>query len=177
MILEREDAIRVIRNYYNKTLEDEHGRFMSWRHCYNVFRENRNKTDDETLDYLALHLAFYLASWGMYRGSSFLLQKDYKVHKDAVLEMQKEKYNILRSATPEQLISKDSLKAIEELHEKLQEIYLSIKKTVTESKTSIPACLVYSTIFGKALIDDIKLTKSLGFAEPLLIRVESLCIS
>lgn len=27
-----------------------------------------------------MHLAFYLASWGMLRGSSFLLQKDYLIH-------------------------------------------------------------------------------------------------
>ena len=48
---------------------------MSWRHCYKAFYENRNKTDEQTLDYLSLHLAFYLASWRIYRGSSFLLQK------------------------------------------------------------------------------------------------------
>jgi hypothetical protein len=31
-----------------------------------------------------LHLSFYLASWGLYRGSSFLLWKDYLVHHDMV---------------------------------------------------------------------------------------------
>ncbi|MDI2587255.1 hypothetical protein OR571_09100 [Psychrobacillus sp. NEAU-3TGS] len=30
-------------------------------------------------DHACLHLAFYLASWGMLR-NSFLLQRDYKVH-------------------------------------------------------------------------------------------------
>jgi len=29
-------------------------------------------------------MAFYLASWGMYRGSSFLLWKDYLIHKEVV---------------------------------------------------------------------------------------------
>lgn len=38
------------------------------------------KENDVNLDYLSLQLAFYLASWGMYRGSSFLLQKYYRVH-------------------------------------------------------------------------------------------------
>lgn len=32
------------------------------------------------IDTAALHLGFYLASWGMYRGSSFLLQQSYTVH-------------------------------------------------------------------------------------------------
>lgn len=33
---------------------------------------------------MALNLGFYLASWGMYRGSSFLVHKDYTVHEGAV---------------------------------------------------------------------------------------------
>ena len=39
------------------------------------------------IEIAALHLAFYLASWGMYRGSSALLWKDYKIHNDAVREL------------------------------------------------------------------------------------------
>ena len=30
------DAIRCIRTYHNETVRDEHGRYMSWRHCYNA---------------------------------------------------------------------------------------------------------------------------------------------
>lgn len=74
------DAIRCIRTYFNETVKDSHGRYLSWQHCYNAFILNRSNVDENTFDYLALYLAFYLASWGMYRGSSFLLQKDYKVH-------------------------------------------------------------------------------------------------
>ena len=86
-----EMALQLIKDYFNETMEDEHGRYLSWKHCYRAFGENRNKTDDLTVDYLALHLAFYLASWGMYRGSSFLLQKDYKVHIPVVHIVQEEK--------------------------------------------------------------------------------------
>ena len=50
-------------------------------------------------DYLSLQLAFYLASWGMYRGSSFLLQKDYKVHEAVVKELLDSKYNCLFGLT------------------------------------------------------------------------------
>ena len=46
-------------------------------------------------DYLSLHLAFYLASWGMYRGSSLLLQKDYTVHTPIVEEILKPEYECL----------------------------------------------------------------------------------
>lgn len=35
-------------------------------------------------DHAALQLAFYLASWGMYRGSSFLLRHSYTVHRGVI---------------------------------------------------------------------------------------------
>jgi len=59
--------------------EKSYHRFNSWRKCYQYFQEIyfKSKGDDDTA---ALHLGFYLASWGMYRGSTFLLQNDYTIH-------------------------------------------------------------------------------------------------
>ena len=54
-------------------------RFKSWEHNYRIFCEEREKTNPD-IDKLSIHLSFYLASWGMYRGSSFLLQKDEDHH-------------------------------------------------------------------------------------------------
>lgn len=67
-----------IATYYNK-LDNNH-RYLSWEHCYSYFYENFYKNNSKDYDTAALHLAFYLASWGMYRGSSFLLGYDYKIH-------------------------------------------------------------------------------------------------
>lgn len=64
----------IIKEYIEKCNEKNH-RYLSWEHCYEAFGNPNN-----SIDYLALHLAFYLASWGMYRGSTKLLQKDYKIH-------------------------------------------------------------------------------------------------
>lgn len=47
------------------------------------------KQPNPDYDYLSLQLAYYLASWGMLRGSSFLLWKDYKIHIPMVKEMLK----------------------------------------------------------------------------------------
>ncbi len=58
---------------------DNNHRFKSWEHCYSYF-----KNDNPVLDIACLHLSFYLASWGMYRGSSFLIWKDYLIHKEVV---------------------------------------------------------------------------------------------
>ena len=62
-----------------------HEREKSWNYCYEVFG-TINKPNPN-IDYLCLHLAFYLASWGMYRGSTFLFRNDYKVHESVVREI------------------------------------------------------------------------------------------
>ena len=67
---------------------------LQWEHCYSHFIKARGSKEID-YDYLSLQLAFYLASWGMYRGSSFLLQKDYKVHIPVVKELLNEKYDVL----------------------------------------------------------------------------------
>ena len=59
-------------------------RYASFDYCFNYFQQFK---DDKTLPDMAneahmqlscLHLSFYLASWGMFRGSSFLLEKSAK---------------------------------------------------------------------------------------------------
>lgn len=117
------DAIRCIRTYYNETVRDEHGRYMSWCHCYNAYGECRGVTDDKTIDYLSLHLAFYLASWGMYRGSSFLLQKDYKVHKPVVQVVMETKYDSLLGISAEDLLEEENLRLLDEVSDRIRDAY------------------------------------------------------
>ncbi|THE11873.1 hypothetical protein E1I69_13380 [Bacillus timonensis] len=71
----------TLAKYHELSKNDKNHRFKSWEHCYSFFSQNyQNLKDEKVFDHACLHLAFYLASWGMLRGSSFLLQKDYKVH-------------------------------------------------------------------------------------------------
>ena len=70
---------QTIGRYYDDCARDPDGRYRSWEHCYRFFREHRHdllRVGGEA----ALHLGFYLASWGMYRGSAFLLQRSYTAH-------------------------------------------------------------------------------------------------
>lgn len=81
-------------------------RFKSWEYCHLNFREAHNlgrELNENEVDYLALHLSFYLASWGMYRGSSFILQRDYKTHIDIVKRVFKPEYNELWDFDPSNL--------------------------------------------------------------------------
>src|SRR5882672_3532505 len=57
----------------------ENHNYRSWELCYRFFC---SKSCDR--DLACLHLAAYLASFGMYRGSGFIASKDYLVHEDAV---------------------------------------------------------------------------------------------
>src|SRR5690349_679713 len=59
---------------------DEHHRYRSWEHCYKYFRKTAQTGLSADRHHAALQLGFYLASWGMYRGSSFLLSRAYTVH-------------------------------------------------------------------------------------------------
>jgi hypothetical protein len=69
-----------IRAFHNELSADTHHRYRSWEHCYQFFRETPPSEITNSRETAALQLGFYLASWGMYRGSSFLLQRAYTVH-------------------------------------------------------------------------------------------------
>lgn len=87
-----DELISAAQTFYDDARANENGRSRSWEHCYRVFRDARTDPSPD-YDYLSLHLAFYLASWGMYRGSSFLLQKDYKVLTPIVEKILKPEYD------------------------------------------------------------------------------------
>ena len=119
-------AKKAVEQFYLESVKDQHSRYKSWEHCYKVFKDNRKCRDnEETIDYLALHLGFYLASWGMMRGSSFLLNKDYKVHTKVVEEILKTKYDDLQGRTAEDMLANnnDIINRIIELAKTVKTIY------------------------------------------------------
>lgn len=73
-----------IQSYFGKLEREEHHRYRSWEHCYRFFQRTTPARLVACRDEAALHLGFFLASWGMYRGGSFLLQRDYTAHLPAV---------------------------------------------------------------------------------------------
>ena len=75
MIKQSSTIDQVITDYVADIMKTKNCRYLSWEHCYNAF--GNSKLDNDTL---ALHLGFYLSSWGMYRGSTHLLQRDYQFH-------------------------------------------------------------------------------------------------
>lgn len=127
--------IDAAREFHIALEQEENDRLRSWEHCYTEFSKSRARSplSDEDKDCLALHLAFYLASWGMYRGSSFLLQRDYKVHVKAVETILK--YDSLFDVQLSSMNSEqegDFVKTLWELRGELKRYYAGIRKGVRE---------------------------------------------
>lgn len=99
-------------------LNDPLHRYKSWEHCFQAFG-NENLIERE---YLTLHLAFYLASWGMYRGSSGLLQKNHLLHDGAVDILLEDKYRKLRCSRSHE-VGKDDIDTIIALKNDLKKYY------------------------------------------------------
>jgi hypothetical protein len=110
-------------------------RGKSWEHCYVFFRKYKKfRNDNDLLDRAALHLGFFLASWGMLRGSSFLLQKDYKFYVPIVRILIDQEYDRLWSFNFSQKLEKRNLDLLFDLKEKLKTIITNNNKTDGDHK-------------------------------------------
>lgn len=80
-MINKTDIELVINDFKEKSRPDD--RFTSFDYCYNYFRTTNDLTVD--IEKSCLVLGFYLASWGMFRGSSFLLQNSVSHFKPTIL--------------------------------------------------------------------------------------------
>ena len=125
--------IKSSTEFYNDLKVDENGRYRSWEHCYSHFIKAQVSQEID-YDYLSLQLAFYLTSWGMYRGSSFLLQKDYKVHIPVVKELLSEKYDVLAGIGGVSFREKSNQQLFLDINSFLGQYYDKIRQEVKEQK-------------------------------------------
>jgi len=73
--LARTDIVSHVSDFAGRPLKFgvRPGREQSYDHCFNYFAETQDL--DVDMEKSCAVLGFYLASWGMYRGSSFLLKR------------------------------------------------------------------------------------------------------
>ncbi|WP_198305845.1 hypothetical protein [Arcobacter vandammei] len=69
----------IIKKFKDKNKEEE-DRYASFDYCYNYFKNSSADELAQDKEKSCLVLGFYLASWGMLRGSSFLLEKSLKYY-------------------------------------------------------------------------------------------------
>ena len=144
-----DELISAAQTFYDEARAIENGRSRSWEHCYRVFRDARTDPSPDC-DYLSLHLAFYLASWGMYRGSSFLLQKDYKVLVPIVEKILKPEYDCLFGLACTDLWESEVQDRLKELGDYIAEHFGLIRDEVAgrEVPTPVSPVLITKILMG-----------------------------
>ena len=144
-----DELINAAQIFYDDARANENGRSRSWEHCYRVFRDARTDPSPD-YDHLSLHLAFYLASWGMYRGSSFLLQKDYKVLSPIVEEVLKPEYDCLFGVACVGLREDEVQDRLEELSDYIAAHFRPIRDEVAgrEVVSSVSPVLITKILMG-----------------------------
>lgn len=144
-----DELIDAAQTFYEDARRDENGRSRSWEHCYRVFRDARTDPSPD-YDYLSLHLAFYLASWGMYRGSCFLLQKDYKVLSPVVEKILKPEYDCLFGLACADLRNSDAWAQIKKLSDDIDDYFHPIRKEIRgrEVASAVSPVLITKILMG-----------------------------
>lgn len=148
-------SLDITLDFYQKSKDHLNDRFLSFVHCYNHFKNLRFPVTKEQLDISMLHLGFYLASWGMYRGSSFLLQKDYNIYEPIVKKVLEQKYQSLRTVDTKMNNSNATELAdlAFSLHEELQiEFNKAREDYYTFAKKPIPIESISSVLTTKVML-------------------------
>lgn len=84
--LVRSNFRQLVEGFAERPLSEgvQQPRSQSYDHCFNYFADTADPTDD--MEKSCAVLGFYLASWGMYRGSSYLLKYTNSAHLAPVVE-------------------------------------------------------------------------------------------
>jgi len=154
-------------NAFNEIVNDPNHRYKSWEHCYTYFKNNR-KSSNKDIDVFSLNLFAYLSSWGMLRGSSFLLQKDYKFHNEIVEIILDPKYDVLQDLDISTVTYKE-INLVLELGDRIRKSYFDrtylvngtegMNKTATDTLVSkvLLGTLCCSPAYDRFFRDGLKL--------------------
>lgn len=158
----------AVLSFYNDAINPEH-RYHSFDYCYDAFARILaiDSPSECDIDLMALNLGMYLASWGMYRGSSKLLQNcSYKVHIGALMIVLKEKYRRLYKLSPADYIGENKnlvLEVFNELHDHYELKQVSPTDTlITKVLLGTLGCTMALDTRVKASIGNLEITQKFG---------------
>ena len=117
-------------------------RYASFDYCFNYFQNSTAEILEINIEKSCLELAFYLASWGMLRGSSFLLQKSIK-HYEILI-----KYIIELKKTNHKIWEIDVHNYDENSIQIILEVYKNITKLVIQNNKSRHLVLTTKIMLG-----------------------------
>ena len=116
------DHISYCYTCYHNITKTPHHRYLSWEHCHSAFLAAHKQCAPD-FDFLCLHLAWYLASWGMLR-NSFLMQYDYKLHLPVVKLLLSQEWDDLWDLPADKMAQAGYAKKIQHLYTSVERIYL-----------------------------------------------------
>ena len=125
LIYKVNDICDVVSKFQKKNGPTE--RYASFDYCYSYFRHTSSQALMSDMEKSCLAIGFYLASWGMLRGSSFLLDKSVKYYEPLIQYIAKQDKNVWNV---------DVDKYDKENIEKICGIYKDIKKIIIENGNS-----------------------------------------
>ena len=120
--------ILTIKKFIENIDNNNFHRSTSWDNCYQAF------SVDQPTEYHSLQLGFYLASWGMYRGSSGLLQKNHLIHEDAVGIIFSDEFKTLK-CTASQEVEQATIPHILDLKKALDSYYRKADNSISPTDT------------------------------------------
>jgi len=144
------DIEEKVKKFLSLAKGDSYHSNYSWDHCYLFFRDFKKLESTEQkkrMDLACLNLGFYLASWGMYRGSTFVSWKNYKIYTGVIGILIKSEFNDLwESSYYDDLL--ESKIEISKDHEKIKNLFrlkIATKKTL-EPYTKITKLTGHKTL-------------------------------
>ena len=129
----------------------ESPREKAWEHCRRFFLENKNNPEQN--DTMCLHLACYLANFGMYR-NSFLLENDYKIHSRVVEKLcsiEDKYWNYDPFKMNEHEFDETLLCLTREIKDSIRDIYIDIKSRTPMTNNANPN-IVSDTLITKVMM-------------------------
>jgi hypothetical protein len=116
------EIVNTVMAFFNDGQNNHHHRFKSWENCYFHFRAKHLNNNLVINEFDSLQLGFYLASWGMYRGSSFLLKNSYEIHSPVLQNIFNHQYEQLWEQNIEN-ITQEWINILFTLKESIKNIY------------------------------------------------------
>lgn len=115
-------------------------RYKSWTRCHDYFLSIKGKKlNDDEKSRAQLELGYYLASWGMYRGSSFLLQYDCSIFKKIIPIILDKAYDDLWDLSLEKIKDKpESIKeSLVEIRDKINAELIKYRDYYNQNKNKL----------------------------------------
>lgn len=131
------DIVQKFLDVSNEEQPSKTSRSRSWDYCYNYFQDHTEPTRD--LERSCLQLGYYLASWGMLRGSTYLFTKTNMYHYGKAIHVIEDFNPTMRAIDADSYLKPDACAEIIRAYKALQDAL-------------VPSGIAHVTLVGKVML-------------------------